>query len=506
MSEFISALKSEADALQPNVSVTENGALGYSTTGHRLVDLNFLLSSMRNWSSQEIWEKFLLAYNENPRLALLWLFFARDREQGCGERRTFRVIFGRFAHENPAAAAKLVPLIPFYGRWDDVTELCFGDIPSVVKAVAITFVQTQLQIDVTNLRHGKPVSLLAKWMPSENTSSELTRVKANEMRTHLNMTPRKYRKTLSELRRYIDVVEQKMSAQQWDAIKYEAVPSRAAMIYRGAFRKHDGERYEKYLDSVSAGEAKINSGMLFPYDIIHAYRGSCRKLDTTLEEQWKALPDKVSEGRSTLVVVDTSGSMWTEIGGTHVTCEDVAQSLGIYFAEKLKGPYHNSCILFSSRPKYIHFDDATTLKSKLDIIDRYDDCSDTNIEATFDLILNTAMKNHLRQSEIPANVLTISDMEFNSATCYSANKTLFDTIREKWESVGYKLPRLIFWNVCSRTGTIPVTTNDFGVALVSGFSPNIADMVMSGKLDPYEVLVDKLTSGRYDKVDEALKG
>ena len=97
-------------------------------------------------------------------------------------------------------------------------------------------------------------------------------------------------------------------------------------------------------------------------------------------------------------------------------------------------------------------------------------------------------------------------MEFDQATarngfwyeCSTVNQTLFDTIRDRWESAGYKLPRLIFWNVCSRTGTIPV-------ALVSGFSPNIADMVMSGELDPYKCLVDKLMSGRYQQIEEALK-
>lgn len=96
-------------------------------------------------------------------------------------------------------------------------------------------------------------------------------------------------------------------------------------------------------------------------------------------------------------------------------------------------------------------------------------------------------------------------MEFDDATWGHDNQTLFDTIREKWDTTGYKLPRLIFWNVCSRTGTIPVSENEFGVALVSGFSPNIADMVMSTDLDPYKCLVDKLTSDRYKQVADALK-
>lgn len=85
------------------------------------------------------------------------------------------------------------------------------------------------------------------------------------------------------------------------------------------------------------------------------------------------------------------------------------------------------------------------------------------------------------------------------------SKTLFNEIARRYHAHGYKLPRLVFWNVCSRTGTIPVRENEMGVALVSGFSPNIAQMVMSGKTDPYEALMDTLNGKRYNAVREALK-
>lgn len=84
------------------------------------------------------------------------------------------------------------------------------------------------------------------------------------------------------------------------------------------------------------------------------------------------------------------------------------------------------------------------------------------------------------------------------------NAALFDVIAKKYRRAGYLLPRLVFWNVNSRTGTIPVKENDLGVALVSGFSPNVAKMVMSGKLDPYEALLETLNAPRYDAVREAL--
>ena len=519
MTDFMSALEKSAEKLQPNVSITENGAVGYKTAGKKLLDCNFMLSSMRNMDENDVWKHFLAAYNENPTLAMLWLFFARDiRGGGCGERRTFRIIFNHLCRENSAVAIRLLPLLPFYGRWDDLVEVYCGDVPCDVRNAAFKVISDQLDQDLDNARAGKPISLLAKWVPSANTSSKTTCRKAELLRSALGWTPKQYRKTFARLRKYIDVVEKKMSANQFDQINYEAVPSRAAMNYRNAFFKHDDKRYAEYLSNVKSGNAKINAGVLYPYDIVHAYGSDYRKpLDETLEAQWKALPNTVPEGQSTLVVVDGSGSMDCSVGNSRVTCHDVARSLGIYFAEKLSGPYHNQFITFSSRPQYVGFADGLSLHSRLEIMENYDDCSNTDIEKVFDLILDTAITWGLKQSEIPANILIVSDMEFDAATYRGgygynsrsdhgpADQTLFNSIRKRWESAGYKLPRLVFWNVCSRTGTIPVKENDMGVALVSGFSPNIADMVMSGDLDPYKCLVNKLMSERYQPVLNALK-
>jgi hypothetical protein len=135
----------------------------------------------------------------------------------------------------------------------------------------------------------------------------------------------------------------------------------------------------------------------------------------------------------------------------------------------------------------------------------HDECANTNIEATFDLILNTAIKNGYTQSDMPDNIVIISDMEFDSATYMrtsygtysSVDKTLFDGIAEKYERAGYKLPRLVFWNVNSRTVTIPVKQNELGVILISGFSVNLCNMVLNGETDPYMALAKEITKERY---------
>lgn len=509
MNNFMDCLRKNCDSESINKSVTENGAVGYKTSGKALLDLNYMLSSMRNMDENMIWSYFSSAYSENPTLAVLWLFFARDVRGGCGERRVFRVIFARLCYKNPDLGIKLLPILPVYGRWDDLVDVFCGDVPCIIKSKALDIISQQLQYDIINQNNGGMVSLCAKWLPSENTSSKTTRRKAELVRNALEMTPRRYRKTLSSLRKYIDVTEVKMSSGEWEKIEYDFVPSRAAMNYRKAFERHDSERYNKYLCSVNNGESVIHSATLYPYDIVHAYQAQRGNgVDQTLEAQWKTLPNTVPMNRSTLVVVDGSASMKSCIGNSKVSCLDVSYALGIYFAEKLSGPYRNQFITFSAHPHYVNLWDDSSLRDKLDIMERFNDCSNTDIAKVFDLILDTAVKYSLKQDELPANILIVSDGEFDDMTSQfgeTVDEYLFEKIRLRWETAGYQLPRLVFWNVCSRTGTIPVTDGINGVALVSGFSPNIADMVMSGELDPYKCLVDKLMSERYKAVADRLK-
>ena len=483
-----------------NVSVTENGALGFRTTGSKLLDLNFAVSSLRNDTEYEIIGRFMSAYNENPRLAIAWLFFARDIRGGMGERRLFRVCMTWIADTYPNIAKKLLPLVAEYGRWDDLIILYDTEVKKDVEDIIIR----QLTEDLRNLKEDKPVSLLAKWMPSINTSSPKTKAVAKQMREMLDISPKEYRKMLSALRNKIDIVERKMSRRQWNEISYPAVPSRANLIYMEAFLKHDFDRRLEYIGKLKSGEEKINAETLFPHDIVCKARDV---EDKTLEALWNALPNTIADGESTIVVADGSGSMFTHIAGS-VQAIDVANALAIYFSEHLTGPFKDKYITFSHNPRFVNLSQAKTLHQKIKIAENYDEVSDTNIEGVFDLILKTAIDNNLKQSDLPKNILIISDMEFNYCSVGNQygtlNSRLFDEISKRYEEKGYKLPRLVFWNVCSRTGTIPLIQNDLGVALVSGFSPSIANMVMSNELDPLKALIETITSKRYQPVLEAL--
>jgi len=519
-SKFENALKA---TMNDEVSITENGACGFKTSGKKLLDINFAVSSLRAKSEDEIEKMYSDAFYENPLLALKWLFMLRDiRGTGMGERRSFRVCFTWLALQRTEIAQKLVPLIAEYGRWDDL--LCLLDTP--LRDVVVETIASQLKDDIVNANESKHVSLLAKWMPSNNTSSAETRSKAAILQNALGLSPRQYRKALSKLRAYLKVIEVKMSAKQWNEIDYEAVPSKANIKYNAAFLRNDEARRRAYLGALEKGEAKINSSANFPCDIVSVYTSKCDSYyygtritkDAALEAMWKALPDytKGLDKSSTIVVADGSGSMTTKVSGK-MSALDVANSLAIYFAEKLDGVFKDKYITFSERPQYVDMTKAKSLAEKLNIAFKHNECANTNVEAVFDLMLETAQRNNLKQDDIPANVLIVSDMAFDQGSSwgnsrywdsrYSAKRNaLFESIKRKWQNAGYKLPRLVYWNVASGAkGAIPLQENEMGVALVSGYSPAIANMVFSTKLDPYEILVDALNVARYQPVEDAIK-
>lgn len=504
-----------------NTSVTENGAGGYRTTTKALLDLNFKVTSLRKRSESEILTEYIKAFQESPGYAVKWLFFARDILEGMGERRTFRIGLKYLAISQPKIAQAILPLIPQYGRFDDALVLL--DTPLAADAAA--FYKEQLDRDLIFAACGKSISLLAKWLPSVNTSSPKTREYAAKLCRHFKMSQKEYRKLLSKLRAYGNVVETQMSASRWADIDYAKVPAKANLKYDGAFARHDLERRTEYLESVLSGEEKLNAGGLMPYEIVHRFMknapcGAGLKDDLLAELMWKKiLADGFANDwglEDAIVVADGSGSMFSlASGSSSVSAIEVCNSLAIYFAEQLKGVFHNKAITFSEHPQFIDLKDNNSLKDKLEIMFAYNEVANTNIKAVFDLILSMAKSKDVPREELPKQVLIISDMEFDWAVgnCdwYSGrrntvNDTLFDRIAAEYEENGYRVPRLIFWNVCGRTDTIPKVDNEEGLCLLSGFSQNAMKVAADRtQKDPYESLLSVLNSPRYQAIEDAIK-
>lgn len=489
--------------LNERKAYTENGAAGYATSGKALVDLNFAVSSLRKESEPEIISRFLAAYYEDRALAVKWLFFLRDVRGGLGERRSFRILFRHLAKSAPGLAGRLAGLTAEYGRFDDL--LCLFDTPA--EHTALTLLKTQLEQDAANRAASRQISLCAKWMPGNNTSSPASRQAAAKLQRFMGLTAKEYRKLLSSLRAYLQVTEVYMTDRRWDAIDYGSIASKANILYRNAFLRHDEIRRKQYLEKVRAGHAVLHADVLMPHEIVDRYtlwQEVPAEEDEALEALWNNLPDTVSKARNILCVVDGSGSMLCPVGTGHTTALHVSNALGIYFAERMDGAYRNRFITFSSRPEYVDLSSCRTLREKLELAFSHDDCSNTNLEATFELVLQTAVTHHLTQEELPQTILVISDMEFDQAVQGRSTDTLFRSIRRRFAIHGYQMPKLVFWNVNSRTNVIPVRENALGVGLVSGFSVHICNMVLSNELDPFVCLKNVLEGERYRKVQDCI--
>jgi hypothetical protein len=470
------------------MTTTANGAITPVSTDNAVLDFFSAAGALRGKTETEILNLFAKAFRSNPLLAVKALFYFRDVRGGQGERRTFRIILKWLANEQPNVVSANLNNISFFGRFDDLLELF--DTP--VEKDMMTLINNQLYTDLS----ADAPSLVAKWVPSINTSSQLSRVQAARLAKFFNVSHRDYRRILSHLRAKIKIVETTMCQQKWGEINYEHLPSRAAMIYRKAFSKHDKDRYAGYLEAVKKGEKKINAGTLYPYDLCNKVRGFGAE-DATLEAQWNALPNYF-EGRpagNRLVVADTSGSMESGMGSIRPI--DVSLSLALYIAERNTGPYKDYFITFGANPTLQKIS-GRTLKERFASVDS-PDWRNTNLQAVFDLVLNNAVKNRIEQKEMPTDIFVISDMQFDpSEQNYKSN---FQVIQEKYEKAGYKAPRIIFWNVNASLGQAPVKAHDEGVVLVSGCSPSILTSILSGKsVTPTDLMLETLNKPRYNVI------
>ena len=510
MNKFLNGMKE----IQ-NYTTTENGAVALKSTGNAMLDAFGSLGAMKDSSEDEILRIFSSAYAEDPAMAMRLLFYIRDIRGGQGMRRVFRVIISHLAYTHPEVVIANLENILFFGRGDDY--LCLLDTP--VEKEVIKFIGEVINDDLELLNYGQPCSLLGKWLPSENASSTKTKQYARKLIKGLGLTPRKYRKTLSVLRRNIGIVESHMSQNEWDKIVFSNIPSRASMIYSDAFEKHCLDKYIEYLKEVAAGTAKINAGALFPVDIIHRVQGCyapSAKDRYLFEGMWNALPNYLEGIEETgICVVDTSGSMW----GTPI---EVALSLGLYCADKCKGPFKNHFITFSENPQLQEII-GETIVDKVRNMEAANWGMNTNLEAVFDLILETAVSNHLDQSELPSKLYIISDMQFDACVYASAKKstirsTFMDEMEAKFAEYGYTLPAIVYWNVRqSDCGMFQKKFNGRDCCMVSGYSPSLFKAVIEGTeyveekksdgtvvtkqvIDPITVMNTTLSNPRYDRV------
>ena len=470
---------------------TENGALTYASPHSHCLDLFATVGALREQSEEVIRTRFVRAFTEDPDLAVKLLFFARDVRGGLGERRVFRICLQWLANNAPHTVKKNIPYIAEYGRWDDLLSL----LGTPCQFLALAQIRKQLMADLTAMDMGDDVSLLAKWLTSINASNADTVRMAKRIARFLGMDDAAYRKLLVKLRARIRIIENNLREMDY-TFDYAKQPSKAMYKYRKAFLRNDGERYGDFMQKVSRGEAKLNTGTLTPYDIIAPiFEGTVGTAEReAMDVTWNSQTD-FAGSENALVVVDGSGSMYSY---TNPRPAAVALSLGIYFAERNTGVFKDHFITFSEKPRLVQIK-GRDICEKVSYCRRYNEVANTNIQKVFELILRAAVKNKVSQSEMPSTLYIISDMEFDCCA-RGADLTNFEYAQKIFAEAGYQLPRVVFWNVASRTKQQPVTENAQGVALVSGCSPRIFGMLSSGNLSPMGYMLDILGTERYAKI------
>ena len=433
----------EAAMMNAAFTRTENGAVALNTTGDARLDFFGTVGSLRGADKERITRLFSEAYKADPLFATKIAFYARDVRGGLGERQTFRTLLQFMANYHPEALRPNLDLIGVYGRYDDLYCLIGTPLEGDMWAA----MKRQFEEDRRNLQAGNAISLLAKWIKTADASSANTRKLGILTAQKLGYTVYEFKRLVRAMRKQIGIVEALMSAGRWDEIRYSAVPSRAMMIYRNVFMKHDADRFGEFIQKAASGEETIHSATLFPYDIV----------------------EKVMD-----------------------------MDLAVYFAERNTGPYHNMFMSFSGTSR-IQMLKGETLAQKIRSINMNDWANNTNLQAAFQHVLEIAMQNHVAQEDMPKSLIVISDMEIDY--CGDRSWTFYEKMSRKFRKYGYQIPNIIFWNVASRHDVFHADRSRTGVQLVSGQSAAVFRQVMQCVgLNPVEAMEKIINSERYEAI------
>ena len=495
--EFVNAMFDSFNQTQ-----TTNGAKAFKSTKSYVLDLFALGGASRNLDENKIRNMVTYAIGEHLELAVRTIFYLGDVRGGQRARRFFQIAMKELVRIEPKRMEKVLHLIPEYTRWDMLYT--FEGTSLEAKAFAV------LAKEVADSTIQNRPSLVFKWLKSIGTSSKESVRLGRLTAKYFGLTEKDYRKLLVRGRQKLNLVESNMSQNKWGKINFEHVPSLASLKYKKAFKKHNLVRYNKFLDAVMTGEAKMNMAVEFPHNIVAKYRHNSNSygwnrralsLDGTLEAAWKSLPNYM-EGKtgSMFVMADVSGSMDSTLDSkTSVTAMDVSIALAIYTSEKMSGPFKNTFMTFSDSPAFVTLPDKATLQTKIEITEAANWTSNTDIDKAMRKILDVAVTNRVKADQMPSMLAIVSDMQFDGC----AKISNLDTWRKEFNDQGYELPNIVFWCV-NAYENVATTMNQKGVVLISGYSPSILEEFFGMNIStPFDLMMKVVMKERYNVVAKA---
>lgn len=482
---------------------TSNGALSHATTHDARVD--FFFKVIRNTGDDQLIKLLKNAHKENIEDTIKLVFQLRDCRGGKGERKQFLNCIRWYAKNGyKQEVINLIGWIPYYGRWKDLLELL--DLGGDFAEAVYTVFANALRSDKERLKQGQSISTAAKWAPTEGGEYDKKYGAASKIANKIGITMKTYRREyLVPMRTCSNVTEVWMCGGKWEEIPYEKVASLCMHKNKKVFLKHDSQGFNKYLELLKSGDQKINASQLFPHQLVSQYikQSYSNTVDDVIEAQWKALVQHCRGNENTnlgkcLAVCDVSGSMTCNNGIPINVCV----ALGLLMAELTQEPFGNQIITFDTNPQFCLIN-GKTLRERVTQIMKVNWGGSTNLQKTFKLILDKCKKFKLSPAECPSTIFVFSDMQFNSCIEGSKNNELtnYQAIKKMYTDAGYYIPKIVFWNLNGTTTDFPATTEDSGVALVSGFSPSLMKLFIEGQdISPYGIMRQAIDDPRYTPI------
>ena len=375
-----------------------------------------------------------------------------------GERNLGRQLLGWLQKYDEQQLIENMPLfLNKYGRYDDLVYL-----PRKSKAMHayLKHLSEQLVADLANMAVGKPVSLAAKWVPSEtsavNKETAITFRLARTMKVSMSDLRKKY---LTPLRTYIGVLEQKMCAGDWSSIDYKSLSAEAFKRHIRAFEENDGERFAEYMKT----RTKKTLGSL-PHEIIAPYFNG-QSLDESIEIQWRETGYKLNK-----TVVLGNKSL-------------IATTLGLLV---------DHIITLESVPRLVEITGETVFEKVQNFLD--EGASEGASEAPIDIctILKLIFDNMGAEK-----LIIVSDKPLNKVDSLYNDATK-ETVEKMFLDAGLKMPKIVFWNVCNDSVQFSET---FGITAVSGFSQDVLQCILQNELPtPLNVMMNALSNEKFDEI------
>lgn len=507
-------------------TVSENGALKYSTSGNSFVDDFSSLSKYKAPRSfEEVSQTMQILYSQNPTDAVKMAIYVRlitrkcqvmkgekqaetledvQRGQGLRNEGIMRMLWLAIYHPNVFKVN--LPLFIAAGSWKDVITMMSFDLQYhgwSNRQLDWSFLRVVLQAGLLNPNTSQ---LVRKYLPTIRTNAKCTTLESQAdtligrwlakqffPKDEKFVAYKKYRQLKAKGTAH--QWQQLISKQLYKELDFGKIAGRALALLVGSKFLKNHNLVEKYSQWIGERSATKYTGFVFelfkPLDIYTGWSWKTLYIEphvkATINAQFTHLVQTGKEGVNAnsglLVVRDTSGSMCSEVPGCKMSAFAVAKAMALYFSEFLTGYFQDTFAEFNSDCKLHKWRGQTPVDKWIN--DKCNCVGNTDFQSVIDLFVKLR-KQGVPESKFPKGILCISDGELD----YCGKSTNFRTAIATLIDAGFSKEyvdnfRIILWDIPNEYYRKPTTKfEDFADApnffYMSGFDPSAISFIMEG--------------------------